>query len=332
MSTTKKIIYLDASTLKSSACLKYVYLHNIKGLKPAEETGKNFKMNYGTACHAALGSPFNNKPAEHGYYSGENQAACIRKALNHYAPYEEEAMLSKWNSWQHSEHLRQTLTLYFALNKFGEDGIKPLLDSAGNPILEQKFAIPIWSNDSYEIALSGIIDMQCEYFGTHCILDHKTHAITMFDGANPVKKFFNMFRMDVQTQFYCWIDKMANRRNHYLPILINGIFLKKPTEKALKQGVFDGCILERSPLIEYSDVQMLEFTGWLDKKLEKLKELLNALDVEKAFFKEFERSVCHNYGGCKFFKACELGDINSQRIVLESEFFTQEYNPLTWRD
>jgi hypothetical protein len=334
MSTKKQIIYLDASTLKSSACMKYLYLHNIKGLK-SRATGKNdFKMHYGTAVHAALGSPFNEVtgPHKHGYYSGESIRSCLEKALNLYRPYEEDALMSKWSSWQHSEHLRQTLTLYFELNHLGADGIEPLKDSKGNAILEQKFAIPVWSNDNYEIALSGIIDMRCLYFGQHVIMDHKTHGVTFFDGADPVKKFFNQYKMDVQTMFYVWIDKMANKRQDYLPIVINGIFLKKPTEKALKQRIFDGAIIERSRAIQYDEGQMRRFELWIERKLSTICSHLNSPNPEESFFADDERSVCSNYGGCKFFNTCELGDLISQRMSLDTEFDSVEYNPLLWRD
>ncbi len=320
--STKKIIYMDASTLKDSACLKKVWFNNIKGFKRKGEEAKNFKAAYGTAVHKALEL----------YYCGRSVVDCIKAAIHYYNEFETEALMSDWSNWLHTEHLRQTLTLYFLLHPLGECGIDVLKDGDGKPILEQKFCLPYWSNDEYELALTGIIDMQCNYFGTRSILDHKTHSLTMFDGKNPVKKFLSRFKMNVQTQFYSMIDKLLNKRSFYLPVVVNGFFMKKPTEKAAKAGVFDGVLLERGGPIEYSDAQMHEFANWLEQKLALVTKLLSTTDPEKAFFNTFERSCCDNYGGCKYYGVCETSDLTTQYLTLGSDFDTVEYNPLKWRE
>src|SRR5438046_2961430 len=112
----------------------------------------------------------------------------------------------------------------------------------------------------FVIMLSGTIDFNGTYAGERCLVDHKTTAARD-------EMFFYRFNFDIQPMFYVWVDNYLNMRGDvYLPFLVNGIFLKKPSVKAMNEDRWDGCEFRRSSLIHYSINQMHEFSSWLENK------------------------------------------------------------------
>ena len=192
--------------------------------------------------------------------------------------------------------------------------------------VEQTFAFPYWQNQHFVIMLSGTIDFNGTYAGERCLVDHKTTAARD-------EMFFYRFNFDIQPMFYVWVDNYLNMRGDvYLPFLVNGIFLKKPSVKAMNEDRWDGCEFRRSSLIHYSINQMHEFSSWLENKLNKLCSFLDC-GAFKEMEKNLELSACKEiYGSlCKYFPICSLSP--ERRAMKVEASFTDgvTYEPLRFQ-
>jgi hypothetical protein len=262
------IIYIDASSLKDSACPRKFYWNVMCGLRPRYE-GSLVSMPYGTAIHKA----FQN------YYSNYTIKDCIMPAIDYYTPYND-SILNEYE-FRTTPHLVQTLKVYFKQNPQGSDGIKAILtgknaDGIDTYSVEQQFQFPFYQTSKTIVQLCGTIDINGLYFGQRCLIDHKTvgMSVALDDDGKPSNKdvqrrmdsYFEEYKMNIQPQLYIWVDNHLNRKGDiYLPFVVNGIFVKKVTKKALDEGRFDGCYFQRSKVIEYSPEQMSRFenTVWI---------------------------------------------------------------------
>src|SRR5438067_11101394 len=77
----RQIIYIDASSLKDSGCLRKFYWSIVKGWQPIKER-LDYKIAYGSAFHLFSES----------WYRGETLKNSVLKAVNYYSPFVENGL------------------------------------------------------------------------------------------------------------------------------------------------------------------------------------------------------------------------------------------------
>ena len=320
--TGKRQVFIDASALKNSSCFRNLWWSIFEGYQGSND--KNHKLAFGSAIHIFLED----------YYIGKSIKDSINRAIEYYKPYNETLDVTP-REFRTVSNLIRICKAY--AEEYGtaahiwetEKAIEPLKDIDGKPLVEYKFAIPIWANEHFDLLLSGTIDLVATYHGYPCVLiDHKTTAMAMND------KFFDNYDWDIQPMLYCKVWKEANKLEEFPHFVINGVFCKKPTEKGEKSGIFDGVLFKRSSLISYSNDQMVEFDKWLCKKLHNIIANLSLISENPKFDPaiDYNMAACKTvYGDCKYFKVCSLPKEN-QSIKLDISFIKHHYNPLKFRD
>lgn len=326
----KKIIHVDASMLKRLNCFRFYYRRAI--LSKTNQVRSNYKQAFGTAIHKFLQD----------FYTGKPFQECLASATEYYKDYVVDVPDNNVYEFRFMAHLQKTCLEYAKLHvrQQREDGVWKLQDhdfqpfvhkeqvpgGKEKPSLETRFSIPVFENEQWILCLSGTIDMVCKYGGHDLVLvDHKTSATKNKD------KFITDFELDIQTMLYSKVFKELNGLDYYPPIVINCLFLKKATQKAEKEGTFDGVELITSPIMSYSNEIMMDFdhflqgkVGWIVKHL-----LLDCVEAES----DYNYSACHgNYGeNCEFFDVCKMPR-EFHEAALENHFQVFDYNPLKFQE
>jgi len=323
--TGKRQIFIDASALKNSSCFRNLWYTVVMGYQTHSD--KEHKLAFGSAIHIFLED----------LYKGIAIKPAIERAVAYYKPYNDTLDLTVFE-FRTTNNLIKICKEYirnFSANGFGGEVLtwndqfdfKPHVGKDGKPLVEYKFAIPIWANDYIDLMLSGTIDLVSRYNTIpHLLVDHKTSAMKIDE------KFFAAYDWDIQPMLYCKVWKEANKLDYYPPFMINGIGCKKPTAKAEKDGKFDGVEFKRSGLIQYTDNQMTQFDIWLGRQVQKLIANLMLWGKNYEPSKDYNMAACKSiYGQCKFFSICKL-PLNMQQQRIETAYNIHHYNPLAFRD
>lgn len=309
----KQVIYVDASSLKDcGGCYRKYYLNNLKGYNLLEE--KEYKMQYGTCFH---------KFAEL-FYSGVPVKDAISTAVESYSEHLKGIIFPE-DEFRTPSHLIAVCKKY--AESFGSDVIVPVKNPVdGKPLVEAKFAIPWFHTSLYEFILCGTIDLVCLYDGELCLVDHKTTGTYLGNSEG----FLKGFELDIQAALYCYIYKSINNLEKAPVFLVNGVFIKKPTDKAAKQGFFDGVAFKRSSVIYYSNEKLQDFSKWLEKWRFNMLALLEV--EESALYDQPNFAFCKNsFGLCKYFPVCSA-PVDCRKGILDYSYLQKEYNPLKFRD
>ena len=331
----KITIMIDASSLKHISCFRKFFWMVVKGYKNKEfGSGSKYEyaMAYGSAIHKFLENFYGCKPVDE----------CVNAAIEFYRPYSDSVPFSD-REFRYNTNLIKTCAAYseqFKRIKDRTDGgadneeniiihhddFQPLLNTEDKKTIEYKFSIIIYENAKYRLILTGTVDLVCSYRNIELLLvDHKSTATS----ADKSDGFFSEYVLDIQTMLYSKVYKEQLKLDYYPPVLINGIFIKKPTQKAEKLGIFDGVEIKRSPPISYSEEQMEQFNMWFNERVAEIKlYLVNNFDnVERIF----NLSQC-KIGGqtCQYFDVCKL-PLKFHQGVLDARFEQKQYNPLKFR-
>lgn len=326
---TKQTIMIDASSLKHISCFRKFYWMVVKGYKNKEFSGSRFEyaMAYGSAIHKFLENYYGCKPIKD----------CVDAATEFYKPYSDSVPFNN-KEFRYNTNLIKTCGYYsekFKREKnelstydisIPSDDFQPLLNTKDEKTIEYKFCITIYENDKYRLVLTGTVDLVCSYRNIELLLvDHKSTA-TNVDKADD---YFSDYCLDIQTMLYSKVYKEQLGLDYYPPILINGIFIKKPTIKAEKEGIFDGVEIIRSPPISYSAEQMEQFNFWLEREISYIKLQLDTDFIGSE--NNFNLTQCKLAGQrCQYFDVCKL-PLKFHASKLESSFDIKQYNPLKFR-
>lgn len=310
----RRVIFLDASGLKDTGCFRKFFWSCIKGYKPKDEalsTGYDLKIEYGTAFHRFL---------EH-WYKGVKLDEAVQKAAVYYDKILSATSVNDEYEFRTMTHLLQSIKQYAEYYPKENDGLRA-------EYTEQKFAFPYWRNDKYTIMLCGTIDLVGTYHGIPCVADHKTTA------SYITKSYFEQYELGIQTMFYVWIHKYLYKTTNFKAAVINGIFVKKPTETARKKNLFDGVKFERSKPFEYSQEQMDGFfVPWLTRKIETITaRLSNCLEpfVVDLFTNDYDLTFCKTpFGMCKYWNICKA-PVSVQQMILSNGYVETQYSPLSF--
>jgi hypothetical protein len=288
-------------------------------------------MAYGSAIHKFL----------EGYYSCLPIRQCVEMALEFYRPWHEAVPFNKLE-FRYNNNLIKTCMAYATEYKrvYGDDEEKDILLNSADfqprkiseekNAVEYKFAFLIWQNDFYELYLTGTVDLVASYAGLDLLLvDHKSTGFSF----NKVDEFFDGYSLDIQTMLYSMVYKEKLNLDHYPMVLINGIFISKPTVKSEKEGTFDGVQFKRSQPIDYNDgvlnEKMNQFEKWYKRIVEGLIAYLET-DIT-LMYDDYNLAACkEGFQPCAFLDVCKLPR-RFHAATLEARYDVKEYNPLKFR-
>lgn len=327
MDNIKPTFYIDSSGLKLLTCWRHFYLRVIKG-----KTGKglhSYKMAYGSAGHKFTEA----------YYKGEPLTACFEHAIRYYAPFNDQIQDSPYE-FRTTPHLLKVLKQYaitFPRNTSRDINGKPiytptdfvpLIDKFGDKAVEFKFARPLYSCEKFNLVLCGTTDLACSYVGHNLLLvDYKFTGIAY----GKADEFLNGYHFDAQPLLYSLVFKEELNLDYYPPVMIRGIFCKKPTIKSEKEGVFDGVNFKDSPIFSYSNSRMEKFKSWLKIQIDYIVNNLTSLNDEQ-LYDIYNMTACKSiFGHCPYFDVCSL-DPEHQQGKLDYSYIIDPYEPLKFRD
>lgn len=290
----KKLFKIDASLLSEANCLRRVdYIHNI-GLTTTLGT---YKMDYGTAFHKFRAS----------YRKGNPQESALREALNWFLP---KCLGVPIEDFRTIDHLAEVCKAYAKYYPLMSDILQPLIIN-GKKALELNFSLPYLSTPECDVMIEGTLDEGGTFDGRKCIADCKVTALW------SQEDFLKSFELVPQLRLYSWVYKnYIGTDGYYPPAMIDGIFIRKPTEKSKNKVTgklevnkeWNGVSFNRSALIEFSDSSMVEFEEWLRDKV------MNIIKSHLSGKWKPEFNCCSGkYGLCDFFNLCKYGDTTEAR-------------------
>lgn len=305
LQTNKQIFMLDISLIKDSDCLRKIQHIHEDGLY---STYAQYKMDYGTAIHKFIAH----------WESGKTVSDSLQLAMNWFLQKCADVPVGDFRTF---DHMVETCKAYTRRYGEGRDIIKPKRLN-GQLCIELPFAYPWKSTPYYDIILCGTVDKIGTIDGRSCLVDHKVTALWKKDD------FFTSFELDPQLCFYSYMTKLLGLSEDFMPGIVDGIFIKKPTEKTKNKVTgklevnteWNGVSFERSPLIEFSNEHMLEFREWLDYKITQIEQAYLTQKWGKNF------NCCSDvFGMCQFSNLC-LGRVPKEM------FKVREYNPLKFQE
>lgn len=324
---TKRIIRFDASAIKDSACFRKFWLTVVEGYK---EKQTNHDTHYGTCFH---------KCAETIERTGGDVNAGVQAAVTCWRDAEPYLYIKPKKKYLNVGHLTMACNLYGQQRQV--NSIFTTLEyhknpDTGEPLVEQKFSIPVYEDEHYLFLLQGTIDgIGFIKGGCNVIPDWKTTA------SYEQEEYFEGYKLSPQmlTYFYglWWYlkhypDSSISRvlRGKALAVFIFGAFLS--AGKIVEFG--------KSPLLWFGEDDVLLF----EKKLAELVDLvMDYATMLKDPASPFSlpppdgmlNGACVSPTGfkCKFFAACAArtsqggGGDKMTRHILDSTFKKKEYKP-----
>lgn len=305
--TDKPTYYLNATALGKSACWRRYYYTTILGMV---EHRRKPHIEYGVAFH---------KFAANWRNTGDFQDS-VAIAMEHLMAPDLLALSDEERKFYTPSHLAQTC--YDYAKNYKDDLFSIYRSKKDNQALvEQKFAWPIYEDDSLRILGSGTIDALGTYGTSRCFLDIKTSAVW------KVTEYLDSYRLSTQMLFYrTMLDKIAkaydNKELSDMSCLIDGVFIsaKGPTK-----------FIRSEPLIEFNPRILETFLQCLEEFTKDLtKRLHSCLIYIRGYGAYFPPSgltcgACETkYGKCEFFDVCA----DNEYIPGSKNFYVKEYNPL----
>jgi hypothetical protein len=308
---TKRIIYADASGLKKSGCMRRVQWHIVDGYVPRGQGGweRNYKAGYGTSFHKVYQQILQGKP----------RPEAIQWGVDWYRENYEKYIPQKYE-FRTPEHLESVLRLYYKVHNI--DVMSPMKRADGGGYLSEiKFQYPYYEDETMVVYITGTVDLISSYSGRVCVTDHKV------TGARDPDDFFFGFELDIQSRMYCWIYYTLT--GQILPFLVNGVFIKAPTEKSMLKGIFDGVVFKRNTPIEMDIGKIKFFERWLFDKLNRVIAGVKAGNLADTY----DLTGCHELfnSQCVYYNICRLDPAIHQQ-VLEGGYEKHPYNPLLFQD
>lgn len=320
----KHTLLLDASLLKESECdCKINYIHN-RGLITSVE---NYKMSYGTAGHKFIAS----------YLRGLPIKDSIKLAADYYMTKCHTAPIDDFRT---IEHLIKTLQEYPTVYPLNTDSLIPLTINE-KVCIELPFAMPLHALldtlkfehifealqlADTEVMIVGTIDQigEIKYESTKVIVDNKFTAIWDSEG------YFQEQALGYQMKFYSWFVRKSGLFNSWLSVIINGIFIKKPTAKSKDKLTgklipvvgWNGAIFKRSSLITFDDERMENFENFLAKRILNFAENIISNRWEQ------NNNMCGTkFGMCQFAKICSASKDIREEIINSTSYSFRKYDP-----
>jgi len=304
--STKKLFLIDASLLKQSDCLRKVdYIHN-QGLTTLQES---FEADYGTAFHKFVAS----------YTSGMDIPESMQKGAQHYLF---KCTNAPEGDFRTIDHLIMTMQ-YYVKGCFNRDIdlFKPSVINS-KPAVELQFSFPWYTCAEYDIMLTGTADALGKYInGEEIINDYKVTA------SWSKEEYLAKYDLDPQLITYSYLLKKFGITPTYLPGMITGIFIKKPTQSKNVNGKrvavdgWNGAEFIRSAVIYFTEGQIKDYELWMSNKIQ---QIVNSW-LTSFHAPNFNR--CGDYKGCQFRALCREYDLPTREYKQKVMFKTRLYDP-----
>lgn len=344
---SKKIIRINASALKQSACFLNFYYTVIEGYK---QPINSVSIEFGSAVHLFLKVM---------YKSGGRFDEAVLAARTYFETTKMEVDYKK--KYLDTMHLLSVCIKYWTYLQETDDFQMMMLEEkncslcvdgsvdkilqGGNDIQEAlcprckgttvisecasevTFSNLYFEDENYQVFLEGTIDRIGKFKGNGCygIGDFKTTA------AYDKKEYLRLYELSPQLKFYYFNLKLLGERN---PDSLIGQITKLPV------GCFiDGIFLNGAEKIEFmrSDIFLFspdvmdEFTILLNSTIQRLINTLDANEIPIAEGK-INGACTTTWGTCKFFNACAAFDERDKMHILKNHFLKEEYQPLKRSD
>lgn len=319
----KKIICIDASSLKRSSCGLRMFLSVVEGWTSPKLSND---LLYGTCFHMV---------AEH-YAKTEDAFNSVEAALKHWDKNIGDCSVKYTAKYLDKEHLHRTLLHYLTALKTNDIFTRcPYIKIEGHVLAEMKFSIPIYTDADVDVLLQGTIDGIFQLDGgCPCIGDWKTTR------AKDANEYFYGYKMSTQLRVYLWAVQWLLK--HYPDSQVAQAFKKAPKIGAFIYGAFltkDSVDFQRSQVYTYGKQDMQRFDSLLKTEVAKivtnyknfahngrypLPEGLINNSCQEVF-----GSYCSYYGACSSCVGVQTVDeVALFESVLKNNFVKKQYLPL----
>lgn len=321
--TTKKIICIDASSLKRSSCGLRMFLATVEGWTTPKLSND---LLYGTCFHKAVEI----------YAKTSNAFEAMEQSLTHWDENIEGCEIKYLAKYLDREHLHSSLLRYFVAARTNDIFTRcPYITVNGQVLAEMKFSIPLYSDDEVEVLLQGTIDgiFQIEG-GCPCIGDWKSTR-----ARNPDDYFYG-YKMSTQLRVYLWAAQFLIK--HYPDSAMAQAFKTAPKIGAFIYGAFltkDSVDFRRSDVYSYGKQDMERFDLLLKYEVSKLVAAYKNFKASGAYplpdglinnsCQEVFGSYCSYYGACSSCVGVQTVDeVALFEAVLKNNFVKKAYRPL----
>lgn len=317
MSKPKKIILVDASSLKNSACIRRFYWDVVEGYS---EKGNTVKLDivWGSAFHKFRAI----------WRATKDAALAINEATKLFK------LSTEGKEITGKKYLTDgllTLTCMDYVEKYSHDDPWRIVETkhpeVNLPVLlvepATKFMIPFIITDEVELYIVGTLDSIEVAMSRFAFFDCKT------SGTWKIREFFESYKLDPQMMLYRWaLRKYAEMHPGSIweeieatnpACYIDGVFHKQDPQSKL---VTVSLVRNEKPIV-FSDYQLEEFEKLLRIACE---ELLDYIDIKVPFAFGKTNGACK---WCDRYKSvCAMPDRESLEAELENNFTKRFYNPV----
>jgi len=305
-----KIIRLDASALKQSACFLKLWRIAVEGYRGRYTYNDT---EFGSAIHVYL------KELLEGRVPQEAKSAALAYFIK--------ASNSQYFKIRPKKEHMGIAFLDLVCDKLEVSRDFDPLVVDGEVLVEKNFEIPFYENEDVSIRLTGTIDIigKLRNSGLYCIGDYKTTS------SWNKQQFLEGFEYSVQLPFYLLaIQELAR-------LYPNSIFAEIGTKRI-------GCFIEGIFLSEKNFVESKRSEIWFydSRRIQNLRGKLEAICKSIAWFQKegilpfkdgFINDSCSGKFGypCEFLGACLAPNDAAEQTILSNSLRQEDYNPLKFR-
>ena len=302
----KKQIFVNASGLKTSSCIRRAHWHLTVRYRNKHSS---VEAEFGKAVHTYI----------HTYrQTGGNSNASLKAARDSFnaAVYPKKPK----KAWMNTDRLEAACIFWQTHWLAANDDLVTLVGPDQKPITELKFALPYWANDNTEVILDGVIDdiARKGEKGSYCIRDYKTTQ------AWDIPTKLAEYRLDPQMLFYYVVVEQYAKQyptsifaqiyNTGFGTLVEGIFLKEYGEIKI----------QRSDMFFYDTETIEGFKRSLHTFIMRL-----VVEAENPAVPDPEGMLNGTCKFCDFRQVCGAVDSIAGEYVLQNNFVLKPSQTLT---
>jgi PD-(D/E)XK nuclease superfamily len=284
---------------------------------------KNAALNFGGALHEGLKAYFMGEPSE-----VQDQAILQYFAESPPPP----------DEYRTPQLALQVLKHYRVRSEFPDYQLSVLNDSAGTPIVERPFEIPLgvldinrdvklpsWPEPQFvrtiHVAWSGRIDILAKCNERDRVVDHKTTSVAG-------EQFIPSFQLSHQTQGYVWAAQQLWPELNINSFCLDAIYIKRPGANGYGSNLMSKGPRGGPPSLDF----FRAYFDYTDSRLEQWEENTKHIVEDfvhclvRGFFPMYTNHCFNKFGRCQYFDVCNFDDPIVRMRFLQSESFKD----VTW--
>lgn len=308
----KKVINVDASSLRSAGCMLNFYRVVVEGYR---EKVMGNDMVYGIAVHKFIDTMFKTKGD-----LAKARDAC-RDAFTKIPKYTK----TKKEFMDDFGHMLSSSMDIWTTYILNDKSYEVVQFANGEPATEMTFRIPFYEDEFVLINLAGTIDRLGKIRGgCYAVGDYKT------TGAWNPQEYLDDYSLSHQLRFYVLALKLMARKypdsvlgqigSTRVGAFIDGLFIKaKITENKYI----------RSQVYQFSDKDLEEFENSIMGFCKVLAWYIQ-VDVVPTRLGIVMNTCRQQWGKCKFWGPCSSGNEQIAQLMLKRDFAQRPYDPLNF--